>query len=63
MRMQQSRSFAVLKSQEWRPGAIQDCQDATVRLIRGVGTPRTMSWHASGPQNGCLPSRQFPQWT
>eukprot|EP00959_Pyramimonas_sp_CCMP1952_P088682 1855706-Pyramimonas_sp.AAC.1 len=31
-----------------RFGTIQDCQDATVRLNRGVGIPRTMLWHASG---------------
>eukprot|EP00959_Pyramimonas_sp_CCMP1952_P056355 1176981-Pyramimonas_sp.AAC.1 len=31
-----------------RSGTIQDCQDATVRLIRGVGIPRILFLHASG---------------
>eukprot|EP00959_Pyramimonas_sp_CCMP1952_P165789 3465179-Pyramimonas_sp.AAC.1 len=60
MRAQQLRVFAELKSQEWRSGAIADRQDATVRLIHGVGIPRTMFWHASGSSNGCVPTRQFP---
>eukprot|EP00959_Pyramimonas_sp_CCMP1952_P011924 251704-Pyramimonas_sp.AAC.1 len=62
MWVQQSRWFFVLESLEWRPGAIQDRQDATIRLIRGVGIPRIMFWYASGSSNGCLPTRQFPQW-
>eukprot|EP00959_Pyramimonas_sp_CCMP1952_P255703 5341146-Pyramimonas_sp.AAC.1 len=49
-----------LKSQEWRSGAIQDRQDAAVRLIRGI--LGTIFWHASGSSNGCIPTRQFPQW-
>eukprot|EP00959_Pyramimonas_sp_CCMP1952_P058013 1210897-Pyramimonas_sp.AAC.1 len=32
------------------------------RLIRGVGIPRTIFWHAAGSSNGCLPTRQCPQW-
>eukprot|EP00959_Pyramimonas_sp_CCMP1952_P379781 7955549-Pyramimonas_sp.AAC.1 len=62
MRVQQLRSFAVLTSQEWLPGMHQDCQDATFSLIRGVGIPRAKFCHASGSSNGCLPTRQFPQW-
>eukprot|EP00959_Pyramimonas_sp_CCMP1952_P171626 3586636-Pyramimonas_sp.AAC.1 len=62
MRVQQLYCFALLKFQEWRSGAIQECQDATVRLTRGVGNPRTMFWHASGPSTSCLPKRQFPHW-
>eukprot|EP00959_Pyramimonas_sp_CCMP1952_P265094 5543154-Pyramimonas_sp.AAC.1 len=38
--------FEVLKSQEWLSASIQDRQNATVILIRGVGLPRTMLWHA-----------------
>eukprot|EP00959_Pyramimonas_sp_CCMP1952_P468932 9494077-Pyramimonas_sp.AAC.1 len=52
----------ALKSEEWRSGKIQDHQNATVRLIRGVGIPRTMSWHGSGSSNGCLPTKKFHQW-
>eukprot|EP00959_Pyramimonas_sp_CCMP1952_P164060 3430103-Pyramimonas_sp.AAC.1 len=62
MRAQQLRGFAVLKSQEWRSGTIQDRQDATVRLIRCVGIPRTLFWHAAWSSNGCLPTRQCHQW-
>eukprot|EP00959_Pyramimonas_sp_CCMP1952_P216124 4520488-Pyramimonas_sp.AAC.1 len=62
MRAQQLRGFAVLKSQERRSGTIQDRQDATVKLIRGAGVPKTMFWHASGSSNGNLPTRQPPQW-
>eukprot|EP00959_Pyramimonas_sp_CCMP1952_P111516 2332533-Pyramimonas_sp.AAC.1 len=62
MRVQQLRWFVVLKSQEWRSGTVQDRQDATVRMIRGVGVLRMMCWHASGSSNGCLPTRQLPQW-
>eukprot|EP00959_Pyramimonas_sp_CCMP1952_P294537 6160858-Pyramimonas_sp.AAC.1 len=40
--MQKLRWSAVLKSQEWGSGTIQGRQDATARLIRGVGIPRTM---------------------
>eukprot|EP00959_Pyramimonas_sp_CCMP1952_P086471 1808829-Pyramimonas_sp.AAC.1 len=58
----QLREVAVLKSHEWRSGTIRDRQDATVRLIRSDGIPRTMFWHASSSSNGCLPTRQFPQW-
>eukprot|EP00959_Pyramimonas_sp_CCMP1952_P099187 2073689-Pyramimonas_sp.AAC.1 len=38
--------FKIMR--EWRSGSTQDRQDATVRLIRGVGVPRIMLWHASG---------------
>eukprot|EP00959_Pyramimonas_sp_CCMP1952_P240556 5027247-Pyramimonas_sp.AAC.1 len=31
-----------MMSREWRPGAIEDCQDATVRLIRGGRVAITM---------------------
>eukprot|EP00959_Pyramimonas_sp_CCMP1952_P010064 209961-Pyramimonas_sp.AAC.1 len=48
LRVQQLRSFAVLKYQELCSDAIHDRQDATVRLIRGVGVPKTLIWHASG---------------
>eukprot|EP00959_Pyramimonas_sp_CCMP1952_P170033 3552226-Pyramimonas_sp.AAC.1 len=40
MRVQQFRWFAVLKSQDWRSGTIQDRQGAAVWLIRGVGIPK-----------------------
>eukprot|EP00959_Pyramimonas_sp_CCMP1952_P026516 556164-Pyramimonas_sp.AAC.1 len=60
MRVQQLRWFAVLTSQEWRSGAIQDRQDATVSLIGGVRIPRVVLWHASASSNDCLPMRQFP---
>eukprot|EP00959_Pyramimonas_sp_CCMP1952_P111342 2329148-Pyramimonas_sp.AAC.1 len=62
MRVQQLRWFAVPKSQTFRFGTIQDRQDASARLIRGVGIPRTMFWCLSGSSNRCLPTRQFPQW-
>eukprot|EP00959_Pyramimonas_sp_CCMP1952_P226053 4727288-Pyramimonas_sp.AAC.1 len=61
MRAQQLRSFAALKSQEWRSGTSQERQDA-VGLIRGVGIRKTMFRHVSGSSNGCLPTRQLPQW-
>eukprot|EP00959_Pyramimonas_sp_CCMP1952_P058163 1214238-Pyramimonas_sp.AAC.1 len=61
MRAQQLYCFAVLKWLEWRSGTIEDRQDATVRLIRGVGVPKTMFWYAPAYSNGCLPAGQFPQ--
>eukprot|EP00959_Pyramimonas_sp_CCMP1952_P195238 4082328-Pyramimonas_sp.AAC.1 len=45
------------RNQERYSGTIQDRQDATIKLIRGVGVPRTVFWHASGSSNGCLPTR------
>eukprot|EP00959_Pyramimonas_sp_CCMP1952_P318993 6674343-Pyramimonas_sp.AAC.1 len=62
MRAQQLRSFAVLKSKGRRFGTTQARQNATVLLIRGVGVPRRMLWHAFGSSNGCLPTRHAPQW-
>eukprot|EP00959_Pyramimonas_sp_CCMP1952_P426207 8926963-Pyramimonas_sp.AAC.2 len=63
MRAQQLRSFAVLTSQESCADTVQDRQDATVRLIRCVGIPRTLFQHGSGYSNSCLPTRHFPLWT
>eukprot|EP00959_Pyramimonas_sp_CCMP1952_P128195 2680914-Pyramimonas_sp.AAC.1 len=59
-KVKQLHGFAVLRSHEWCFGTVQYRHDATVRLIRGAGIP--MCWHASGSSNGCLPTRQFPQW-
>eukprot|EP00959_Pyramimonas_sp_CCMP1952_P238763 4989466-Pyramimonas_sp.AAC.1 len=55
MRVQQLRWFAVLRSQEWRSGTIQDRQGATVKLTRGVGRSREFLFgHASGsPKVSC----------
>eukprot|EP00959_Pyramimonas_sp_CCMP1952_P195108 4079892-Pyramimonas_sp.AAC.1 len=53
--------FTVFKSQEWRSGTIQDHQNAAIRLVRGVGIPRTMFWHAPGSLNSCRQTKQFAQ--
>eukprot|EP00959_Pyramimonas_sp_CCMP1952_P386258 8095316-Pyramimonas_sp.AAC.1 len=62
MRARQLCGFAVLKSHKRRYGKIPDRQDAAVRFVRGVDSPKTMVWHPSRSSNGRFPTRQFPQW-
>eukprot|EP00959_Pyramimonas_sp_CCMP1952_P329517 6898699-Pyramimonas_sp.AAC.1 len=49
---QQLRGFAVLKPQELLSGTIQDRQDLTIRLTRGVEVLRIVFGHASGFLHG-----------
>eukprot|EP00959_Pyramimonas_sp_CCMP1952_P355929 7454050-Pyramimonas_sp.AAC.1 len=51
--------FVVLRSQEWCSGTIQDRQDATETVIRGVEVAGTVFWHSSGFLSGCFPTGHF----
>eukprot|EP00959_Pyramimonas_sp_CCMP1952_P454604 9470167-Pyramimonas_sp.AAC.1 len=60
----------MMNAQKWCFGRIQDYAGATVMLIRGVEIPNMVLWQDSGlsrrssqDPNGCLPTRQFLQWT
>eukprot|EP00959_Pyramimonas_sp_CCMP1952_P033380 700636-Pyramimonas_sp.AAC.1 len=50
-----------IENQERLSGTIEDRQDATVTVIRGVEIPGIVSWQNSGCSIGCLPTGHFPQ--
>eukprot|EP00959_Pyramimonas_sp_CCMP1952_P095187 1990497-Pyramimonas_sp.AAC.1 len=56
----QLRWFAVLKSQDGRSGILQDHQDATVTLNRGVEVPGMVFWHGWSFAEVCLPTGPLP---
>eukprot|EP00959_Pyramimonas_sp_CCMP1952_P289811 6061152-Pyramimonas_sp.AAC.1 len=43
-----SGRFEVLQAQDWCPGTMYGCQDATVTLLCGVDVPIMVRWHDLG---------------
>eukprot|EP00959_Pyramimonas_sp_CCMP1952_P139283 2915103-Pyramimonas_sp.AAC.1 len=62
MRVQRLRSLAVLKFQEWRSGTNSGSSKRNSQVAPCRWSPKNNVVACFRVPNGCLPTRQFPQW-